>query len=75
MPDYTPTFADVCSAIADGGLIATLEGSTYAVNALELRRYFNRSRTFPAISSADSPLPVQNTDLGIYPSSPSVQKH
>lgn len=75
MPDYTPTFADVCSAIADGGLIATLEGTTYAVNALELRRYFSRSRTFPAISSADSPLPMQDTEPGIHPSSTSVQRH
>ena len=34
MPDYTPTFAELCSAIADGGVIATLDGSVYEVNAL-----------------------------------------
>jgi hypothetical protein len=45
MPDYTPTFADLCSAIADGGVIATLDGSMYEVNAFELRRYFNKLRT------------------------------
>ncbi|HLI70052.1 MAG TPA: hypothetical protein VKV19_09880 [Ktedonobacteraceae bacterium] len=51
MPDYTPTFADLCSAIANGGVIATLDGSMYEVNAFELRRYFNKSRTLPGISS------------------------
>lgn len=51
MPDYTPTFADLCSAIANGGVIATLDGSMYEVNAFELRRYFNQSRTLPGISS------------------------
>lgn len=75
MSNYTPTFADVCSAIADGGLIATLEGSTYAVNAFELRRYFNRPRSFPTISSADAPLPKQSVDSDIHPSSSPVQGH
>jgi precorrin-6B methylase 1 len=51
MPDYTPTFAELCSAIADGGVIATLDGSVYEVNAFELRRYFNKSRALPGISS------------------------
>jgi hypothetical protein len=50
MPDYTPTFADLCSAIADGGVIATLDGSVYEVNAFELRRYFSKGRALPDIS-------------------------
>lgn len=51
MPDYTPTFADLCSAIADGGVIATLDGSMYEVNAFELRRYFNKPRTLLGIAA------------------------
>jgi len=52
MPDYTPTFAELCSAIADGGVIATLDGSVYEVNAFELRRYFNKSRTLAGLAPA-----------------------
>ena len=46
-----PTLADLCSAIADGSIAATLEGSMYTVNALELRRYLNTFRSLPTISS------------------------
>ena len=51
MPDYSPTYADLCSAIADGGVIATLDGSMYEVSAFELRRYFQKSRILPDVSS------------------------
>ncbi len=51
MSDRIPTFADICSAIADGSIVATLDGSTYAVNAYELRRYLNKFRSLPTISS------------------------
>ncbi len=51
MSDRIPTLADLCSAIADGRIVATLEGSMYAVNALELRRYLNTFRSLPTISS------------------------
>ena len=51
MSDRIPTLADLCSAIADGTIVATLEGSMYAVNALELRRYLNTFRSLPTISS------------------------
>jgi hypothetical protein len=51
MSDRIPTLADLCSAIADGNIVATLEGSTYSVNALELRRYLNTFRSLPTISS------------------------
>jgi hypothetical protein len=52
MSDRIPTLADLCSAIADGSIVATLEGSMYTVNALELRRYLNTFRSLPTISSA-----------------------
>ena len=52
MADRTPTFADICSAIADGQIAATLEGSMYQINAYELRRYLNRFRSLPVVSSA-----------------------
>ena len=51
MSDRIPTLADLCSAIADGSIVATLEGSMYTVNALELRRYLNKFRSLPTISS------------------------
>ena len=51
MSDRIPTLADLCSAIADGSIVATLEGSMYTVNALELRRYLNTFRLLPTISS------------------------
>jgi hypothetical protein len=55
MPEHIPTLADVCSAIADGRLMAASDGATYHVNALELRRYFNRGIT--AKSSAFQSVP------------------
>ena len=51
MSDRIPTLADLCSAIADGKIVATLEGSMYTVDALELRRYLNTFRSLPTISS------------------------
>ncbi|HVB73356.1 MAG TPA: hypothetical protein VNE38_07330 [Ktedonobacteraceae bacterium] len=45
MSDHTPTVADLCSAIAEGSIVATLDGETYQVNMYELRRYFNRHRS------------------------------
>ena len=50
MADYIPTLADVCSAIAEGHLIASSDGATYQVNALELRRYFGKRRSLPTLS-------------------------
>ena len=74
MPDYTPTFADLCSAIANGGVIATLDGSMYEVNAFELRRYFNKSRTLPGISSVH-PASFQEDGEGNSQSSYVGQRH
>ena len=51
MSDRIPTLADLCSAIADGRIVATLEGSMYTVNALELRHYLSTFRSLPTISS------------------------
>lgn len=73
MPDYMPTFAELCSAIADGGVIATLDGSVYEVNAFELRRYFSKARALPDIS----PLDEQPSHVaGAYPQNARpLQKH
>jgi hypothetical protein len=62
MSDRIPTLADVCSAIADGSIVATLEGSTYAVNAHELRRYLNKFRSLPTISSTTPPALSSHTE-------------
>ena len=51
MSDYVPTFADLCDAIAEGQLAASVDGSMYEVNALELRRYLNKFRSLPLIST------------------------
>lgn len=75
MPDYTPTFADLCSAIADGGVIATLDGSVYEVNAFELRRYFSKSRILPGISPVPQQLSLENGDPGNTQNPSSVQRH
>lgn len=52
MADHIPTVADLCSAITEGSLAATIDGAMYAVNALELRRYLNKFRPLPVISTA-----------------------
>ncbi|GCE12331.1 hypothetical protein [Tengunoibacter tsumagoiensis] len=45
MSDHIPTLADLCSAIAEGHVAAATDGSTYHVNALEVRRYFSKRRS------------------------------
>jgi hypothetical protein len=55
MSDRIPTLADLCSAIAEGSIVATLEGSMYTVNAYELRRYLNKFRSLSTISSTIPP--------------------
>jgi hypothetical protein len=55
MSDRIPTLADVCSAIAEGHITVATDGSTYQVNALELRRYFAKLHRLPAISTTPDP--------------------
>jgi hypothetical protein len=50
MPSRILTFGDICSAIADGQLAAASDGSVYKINALELRRYFNKFRPLPSVT-------------------------
>lgn len=75
MPDYTPTFAELCSAIANGGVIATLDGSMYEVNAFELRRYFNKSRSLPGVSSVEQQSSCEDGDPGSPQNLRPVQRH
>jgi hypothetical protein len=53
MPSRILTFGDICSAIADGELAAASDGSVYKINALELRRYFNKIRPLPSVLSVN----------------------
>jgi hypothetical protein len=53
MPSRILTFGDICSAIADGQLSAASDGSVYKINALELRRYFNKIRPLPSVQPAN----------------------
>jgi hypothetical protein len=65
MADRVPTFADICCAITEGSLAATIDGAMYAVNALELRRYLNKFRSLPVISTATTPArPPHNESTG-----------
>jgi hypothetical protein len=59
MSDRIPTLADICCAIAEGHITASVDGSMYLVNALELRRYLSNPRSFsetpqPPTTLADS---------------------
>lgn len=62
MSNHTPTFADLCSAIAEGTIGATLDGEMYQLSVYELRRYFNKSRTLPTLLSTDSPSLLASSD-------------
>ena len=53
MSDRIPTLAEVCSAIAEGRLSVSSDGSTYQISARELRRYFSNNSSSPAFSYAD----------------------
>ena len=52
MADHIPTLGDLCSAIAEGQIAATIDGAMYKMNAFEVRRYLNKFRSLPTISSA-----------------------
>lgn len=67
MPDHIPTLADVCSAIAEGSIVATLDGTMYQINALELRRYLNKSRPLPAVTTAAVQTSSQHGGLSNWP--------
>lgn len=54
MSCHVPTFADLCSAIAEGEVSAAVDGSMYRVNALELRRYINKFRPLPSLSTSQT---------------------
>ena len=69
MSDRIPTFADLCCALAEGNIPATIDGSTYAVNALELRRYLNKFRSLPTISSSDSQVVALHKESGNWSTS------
>jgi hypothetical protein len=49
MADRTPTFGDLCIAIAEGQIAATIEDAMYHLSAFELRRYLNKFRSLPDI--------------------------
>jgi hypothetical protein len=65
MSDRIPTLAEVCSAIAEGRLSVSSDGSSYQINALELRRYFSKRSSLPDLSYTDifPLLCVEHTDL------------
>jgi len=67
--NHTPTFADLCSAIAEGAIDATLDGEVYQLSVYELRRYFNKSRTLPTLLSSDSPSLLASSDPANWPAS------
>ena len=62
MSNHTPTLAELCSAIAEGAIGATLDGDTYQLNVYELRRYFNKSRSLPYLLSSGLPATLADSD-------------
>jgi hypothetical protein len=62
MADRIPTLGDLCSAIAEGQIAATIDGSMYKMSAFELRRYLNRFRPLPKISTALDQSPSAHPD-------------
>jgi inhibitor of KinA sporulation pathway (predicted exonuclease) len=71
MPDRYPTLADLCSAIAEGHIEATVDGTMYQVNALELRRYLNKHRSLSTITFTSSPSdPLPGSDVPDWTSNP-----
>jgi hypothetical protein len=65
MSDRIPTLAEVCSAIAEGRLSVSSDGSTYHVSARELRRYFSNHSSLSAFpyTDIDPLLCAEHTDL------------
>ena len=63
MSDRTPTFADLCSAIADGNIVATVDGSMYEVSVLEIRRYLNRVHAQQTHPGSDAPTSLPGNNL------------
>lgn len=52
MADRTPTFGDLCCAIAEGQIAATVDDSMYQMSAFELRRFLNKFRSLPSVTPA-----------------------
>jgi len=52
MADHIPTLGDLCSVISECQIVATIDGTMYKMNAFEVRRYLNKFRSLPTISSA-----------------------
>jgi len=71
MADHTPTLGDLCSAIAEGHIAATIDGAMYQLNAFELRRYLNKFRSLPlpSITSVLDQSPATHPDSGNWPAS------
>ena len=63
MSDRTPTFADLCNAIADGSIVATLDGSMYEVRVLDIRRYLERVHSQQTLSGSDTQASLPGNDL------------
>ena len=74
MADRIPTFADLCSAIVEGQIAATIDGAMYQLNAFELRRYLNKFRSLPIISTAldQDSSPHSNSENWTVPARTSV---
>jgi len=72
MADRIPTFGDLCSAIAEGHIAATIDGTMYKLNAFELRRYLNKFRSLPTISTVLDQKPSPQPDSANWSASAQV---
>ena len=72
MADHIPTFGDLCSAIAEGDIAATIDGAMYQLNAFELRRYLNKFRPLPTISTVLEQKPSLQPDSANWSASTQI---
>lgn len=68
MSDRIPTLADVCSAIAEGQISFSTDGTMYQISALELRRYRNKRRPLPSITTSRTETSTATIDSSIQSS-------
>lgn len=68
MSDRIPTLADVCSAIAEGQISFSTDGTMYQISALELRRYRNKRRPLPSITTSRTETSTASIDSSIQSS-------
>jgi len=72
MTDRIPTFGDLCNAIAEGRIAATIDGAMYQMNAFELRRYLNKFCSLPDVCAVLDPSPSPHSSSDSWSASKQI---